>query len=360
MGFEYKRYTPPKKQKKLHSIIREEVYKDRSEFWGGQVSIAFPKQIRMGEKVTFVVCVDGVGTKILVAQLANQFKSIGIDAVAMTVNDVVCSGAQPFAFSDYLAYHAEMDEEVVKEIFEGIKDGCKDAMVEVVSGETAEMTQMLKGMVPESTFDLAGCAVGILLEKPILGEAIKNSDIVVGLESNGLHSNGFTLARPTLLKAFNPTAKYEVDTVFEPTGESICKELLRPTRIYVKEAMEALKELDIHGLGHVTGGGFTKLLRWCRHTKCGFVFNNLPPPPPIMSEIQESAGVELMEMYATFNMGIGFCFVLPPDQVDDLINICERNGTRAFAIGEATTENPGAIQIIVGRSSFSFRMSDDS
>lgn len=233
---------------------------------------------------------DGVGSKVLVAEACHKYDTIGIDCVAMNVNDIICVGAEPLALVDYLALDRPRPR-VVIEIMKGIKKGAREAGVAVVSGETAIVPDLVKG------FDLSATVVGLVKKsKVITGEEAEVGDVILGLRSSGIHSNGLTLARELLL-----STKHDLRTA---------RELLRPTRIYVKPITRLLKAgVEIHGLAHITGGAYSKLRRIGTRAKVGFHFDRLPEPPEIFKKMQKK--IQVREMYRTFNMGIGFLIICP-------------------------------------------------
>ncbi len=235
---------------------------------------------------------DGVGTKVLVAEACHKYDTIGIDCVAMNVNDIICLGAQPLALVDYLALEKPRPK-LVMDIMKGLQKGARQAGVAIVSGETAILPDLLKG------FDLSATVVGIVRKsKVITGADAEPGDVILGLRSSGIHSNGLTLARKTLLSP--------------KVNLSIARELLRPTRIYVRPITKLLRAgVEIHGLAHITGGAYSKLKRIGTRAKVGFHLNNLPEPPRIFSKIQARGRISEREMYRTFNMGIGFLVICP-------------------------------------------------
>jgi phosphoribosylformylglycinamidine cyclo-ligase len=239
---------------------------------------------------------DNVGTKVLVAEACQKYDTLGIDCVAMNVNDVICMGAEPLAMVDYLALE-KPNPRLVAEIMKGLQKGGREAGVAIVGGETAIVPDIVRH------FDLSGTVVGIVKKNHIItGEQAEPGDAVLGLASTGIHSNGLTLARKTLLV---PKA-----------NPKIVRELLRPTRIYVKEISKLLKSnLEIHGLAHITGGAYSKLKRIGQRANVGFQLDNLPDPPWVFKTIQSKARVPTAEMYRTFNMGIGFLVVCPRQTV---------------------------------------------
>ncbi|HYY51041.1 MAG TPA: phosphoribosylformylglycinamidine cyclo-ligase [Nitrososphaeraceae archaeon] len=281
--------------------------------------------IDIGSKV-LALHSDGVGTKVIVAQLMGRFDSIGIDCIAMNVNDIICVGAQPLAFIDYIALKAANDD-LVRKITKGLVKGAKQSDMAIIGGETAVLPDLISD-TSENAFDLAGTVLGVT-EKPnlILGDKIKTGDIILGVESSGLHSNGYTLARKVLLSKYTveDTAPYLIHTVGE--------ELLVPTTIYKKPVMDILKQkyISIHGIAHITGGSFAKLTRL--NTNVDYKLDNLPDSHGIFKQIQADGHIETKEMYRTFNMGVGFCIILQRRYVDPVISIFEKYNMTCTQIG---------------------------
>jgi phosphoribosylformylglycinamidine cyclo-ligase len=276
-------------------------------------------------KETLALHTDGVGTKVIVAQMMNKFNTIGIDCIAMNVNDVICVGAQPVAFIDYVAL-AQPNEWLLREIAQGLVKGAQQSRMAIIGGETAVLRDIISGD-SENAFDLAGMVMGVVKSKPILGERIKPGDIILGVESSGLHSNGYTLARKVLL------SKYSVDDYAEHLVQTVGEELLMPTRIYVRPVIEILKKrIKVHGLANITGGGFTKLPR----LNCGvrYVFDNLPSSMGIFKQIQVDGKIDSKEMYRTFNMGIGFCLICSRECTDDIVSVFEKYKMHCEVVGE--------------------------
>jgi phosphoribosylformylglycinamidine cyclo-ligase len=268
---------------------------------------------------------DGVGTKVIVAQLMNKFNTIGIDCVAMNVNDVICIGAQPIAFIDYIALR-DPSEWLLHEIARGLVKAAQHCEMAIVGGETAILPDVIAGDI-QNAFDLAGMVMGLVKGKPILGDTIKPGDIILGVESNGLHSNGYSLARKVLLSKYsvNDNANYLMHTVGE--------ELLKPTRIYVRPVMEILKKrMRVHGLANITGGAFTKLSRL--NSQVRYDFDDLPSPLGIFKQIQVDGNISNKEMYRTFNMGIGFCIIASSASTDEVIHIFKKHNMRCKQIGK--------------------------
>jgi len=278
---------------------------------------------------------DGVGTKVLVAQLVGKFDTVGIDCVAMNVNDLVCMGAEPVALVDYLVVERP-DGEMISEIMEGLAKGAEQANVAIVGGETAVMPDVVKGAVPGKGFDLAALSVGLVeVDKVVTGSRLSPGDVVVGVASSGIHSNGLTLARRVLLS----DGRSVHDTLPE-LDVSIGEELLKPTYIYVKPTLKALSSMEVHAVAHITGGAFTKLKRFEDYSRVGFKLDKLPEPPGVFKAIQRVGKVSWSEMYRTFNMGVGLCLMAPKEEADSLIDIYEAEGFEAWVIGEVV-EEPG-------------------
>lgn len=263
---------------------------------------------------------DGVGTKVLVAEAVGKFDTIGIDMVAMNVNDLLCVGAEPVALVDYLAVK-EPDERVFEEIAKGLYAGAEQAGMAIVGGETAVMPDLING------FDLAGTAIGVVEKgKVITGEKIRPGDAVIGISSSGIHSNGLTLARKLLIP------KYGLDYEYE--GRKLWEWLLEPTRIYVRAVLELLERVDVHGLAHITGGGLNNLKRL---TEYGFSLE-MPPIEGIFKLIHEN-GVPLEEMFRVFNMGVGFVAIVPKEEKEEALDLLNKH-YESFELG-TVIEEPG-------------------
>ena len=301
--------------------------------------------INIGKQV-LALHTDGVGTKTLVAQQMTRFDTIGIDCIAMNVNDIICTGAIPFAFVDYIGLK-KVNDELVKKIVKGLIVGAKIAKTAIVGGETAIVPELLAGNTDE-TFDLAGTAIGFVSNKNlILWNNIQIGDVILGVESIGLHSNGYTLARKVL-------SKYSMDQIPEFLTQSVGEELLIPTKIYVQPIMELLKDkkVTINGLAHITGGSFTKLKRL--NNKVRYNLSNLLPPFGIFKQIQKDGNIDIKEMYRTFNMGIGFCIILPKDNVDKSISLIEKNKMKVYQIGKVDSKGNGSVMGKVDNKKFIF------
>ncbi|MBI5227131.1 phosphoribosylformylglycinamidine cyclo-ligase [Candidatus Micrarchaeota archaeon] len=271
-----------------------------------------------------VIHTDGVGTKVLVAQELGKYDTVGLDAIAMSVNDILCMGAEPLVGVDYIAL-AKEDDELVEELMKGLVVGAKESNCPIVGGETAIMPEVIKGT--SKPFDLTFTVVGKVRKKIILGNEIEPGDVIVGLESSGLHSNAFTLARKAL-----DSKKWGL-------------EMLTPTRIYVKPVLEMIDNCEIHGIAHITGGAFSKITRL--NKEIGYVLDNLPKPKPIFNAIYEKVG-NWQEMYRTFNMGIGMVVIVPKSEADNIIKIAKKQGIGASIVGKVI-EKKGVFAKLDGK-----------
>lgn len=262
---------------------------------------------------TYTLHCDGVGTKIMVAQEVGKHDTIGIDAVAMNVNDLICIGSRPTAAVDYIAL-SRVDEVLVFQIMKGLVKACKESGVALVGGETAILPDMFaKEKGGRTAYDLSVTAAGLMEGKPITGEAMKPGDVVIGLASSGVHSNGYSLARKIL-----PKSKF--------------KELLTPTTIYVKPVMEMIAAAQVHGIAHITGGAFSKLSRIGRHGNVGFLLDAMPKPSGIFADLAAKVKSDY-ELYRTFNMGVGMCIVVDRSNADSIFSIARKYRIPAKTIG---------------------------
>jgi phosphoribosylformylglycinamidine cyclo-ligase len=268
---------------------------------------------KVGNSTLTMHC-DGVGSKVLVAEEMGKYDTVGIDAIAMNVNDLICIGSKPIVAVDYLAL-AESDEALVLEIMKGLVAGARESGVALIGGETAILPDMIKG--GKKPFDLAVTCVGIMEREMITGSALKTGDAIIGLESSGIHSNGYTLARKAL------------------SVDKWGRQMLEPTRIYVKPVLEMLDACDVHGIAHITGGAFSKLMRIGAYAKKGFVLDNMPEPAPVFSALAEKVQDE-REMHRTFNMGVGMCIMAPEAHENKLISIARRHRIKAQRVGTVT------------------------
>ncbi|WP_129690695.1 phosphoribosylformylglycinamidine cyclo-ligase [Gottfriedia acidiceleris] len=269
---------------------------------------------------------DGVGTKLKLAFQMDRHDTIGIDAVAMCVNDIVVQGAEPLFFLDYLAVGKAVPERI-EQIVKGVSDGCVQAGCSLVGGETAEMP----GMYPEDEYDIAGFAVGIV-DKPklVTGQSIKEGDILLGISSNGIHSNGYSLVRKVLLEKGGLTLDQHIDKL----GHTLGEELLRPTKIYVKPILNVLKKFEVKGMAHITGGGFIENIPRMLPEGIGAEIDyGSWPIQPIFDLLEEIGELKREEMFNIFNMGIGMVLAVSEENLHDTIKLLEEDGEKVFIIG---------------------------
>jgi phosphoribosylformylglycinamidine cyclo-ligase len=306
----------------------------------------FAGLVQLNRRQVLAIKTDGVGTKIFVAELLQKYDTIGIDCVAMNVNDIICTGAEPISFEDYIAIQ-DPDPDTMEQIAIGLKKGAEIAKVNIVGGETAVVPEMIRGMREGKGLDLVGMCVGIVdPEKIIDGNRVKDGDVLLGISSSGLHSNGYTLARKILLE----NMRFDLDRHFDELGRTLGDELIEPTYIYVPEVLKMLRNLDIKLMAHITSRGFLNLRVGKGY---GYVIEDLPPPPEIFKLIQRHGHVTDAEMYTRFNMGIGMCLVLPKKDVDSAIQLIEKHKKCAFILGYARKDPERKIAIkplgLVGR-----------
>ncbi|MDU7954585.1 MAG: phosphoribosylformylglycinamidine cyclo-ligase, partial [Clostridium perfringens] len=302
-------------------LIKEYAKKTMSEYvLNGLGSFAGMVELPEGYKKPVLVSgTDGVGTKLDIACKKRKFDTVGIDCVAMCVNDILCHGAKPLFFLDYIAC-GKLEAEVSSDLVKGVAEGCIKSQCSLIGGETAEMP----GMYKEGDYDIAGFAVGIVdKDKIINGKDIKAGDKLIGIASSGVHSNGYSLIR----KVFK-----NLDEDFN--GKAIWEELLTPTKIYVKPVLSLLEKFNIKGMAHVTGGGFYENLpRMLSEEGLSIVINkNSYEIPEIFKKLME-LGVQEEEIYNTFNMGIGFVLCVEEDEVEEVLKELSKQGEKAFEIG---------------------------
>jgi len=268
---------------------------------------------------------DGVGTKLMIANLVNKHDTVGIDLVAMNVNDILCAGAKPLFFLDYLAC-GSLKDKVLKEVVKGIIEGCRQSGCSLIGGETAEMP----GIYKLEDYDLAGFAVGVVEKKKIInGASIKKGDCVVGLASSGLHSNGFSLARRALSLS---------------EQKSLSHAFLKPTKIYVQPVLKALERFDIKGMAHITGGAFfEKMTKILPKGRCFAIDRSSWSVPKIFQIIQSKGNISDKEMFTTFNMGIGFVLVVDKAKAASLVKFFNQCRFPACIIGEVVNHSQKRI-----------------
>ena len=281
---------------------------------------------------------DGCGTKVKLAFLMDKHDTIGIDAVAMCVNDVACAGGEPLFFLDYIACGKNYPERIAT-IVSGVAEGCKQSGCALIGGETAEHP----GLMPEDEYDLAGFSVGVCDKKDIItGEAIKDGDVLIGIASSGVHSNGFSLVRNVF-----EMSKESLDTYYDELGETLGEALIRPTIIYVK-ALKAVKDagVTIHGCSHITGGGFYENIpRMLPGSVKAVVKKDSYDIPPVFKLIQSTGDIAEEMMYNTFNMGLGMVIAVDSKDVDATLTGIESAGQKAFVVGDVVAGN-GDVELV--------------
>jgi phosphoribosylformylglycinamidine cyclo-ligase len=324
------------KSKKALAILQE-TYKHSAH--GAMMHLPYGNIFPLTEDNFLDLVIEGVGTKVLLAQLANKYDTIGVDAVAMAVNDVIRSGATPLAIADNV--HAQTSNPaLVKEWLKGIAKGAKEAECPVVSGEIGDVAEIIKGTAKGKGFDMVVAAIGQVAKPQIItGKNIKPGDLVIGLRSSGLHSNGISLARKILFKPWG--GKYEPNAIPDGFNREIVQEALEPTRIYVKPLLKVAKEVKVKAAVHVTGDAYLKFNNLTRFSQgIGFEFNNFKPQP-VFGLIQKTAQelsltITDEEMFKTFNMGWGFAIIVDKIDADKALAALEKTEVKPELIGKVT------------------------
>lgn len=293
----------------------------------------------LGANLGLAIATDGVGTKLLVAGALGKYDTVGIDCVAMNANDILCVGAEPLAMVDYVAVKST-DGDQLLELAKGLVEGARRARISIPGGETAQVAEMLAGGA--EAFDLVGTCVGAVpLDAVITGERVAPGDAIVGYASTGIHSNGLTLARRVFERAAWP-----LDRPVPEFGRTLGEELLAPTAIYVDLALALRDALDVRALAHITGDGFLNLARV--PAAVGFGITALPPEPAVFALIRELGGIPDAELYRVFNMGAGFCAVVPEADAERALAIGAEHGVECWRLGSAAAEHPGEVHIDAG------------
>lgn len=289
------------------------------------------------QEPVLVAGTDGVGTKLKLAFMMDKHDTIGQDCVAMCVNDILCQGAKPLFFLDYIAT-GKLNAEKAAEIVKGIAEGCKAAGCALIGGETAEMP----GFYPENEYDVAGFTVGMVdKSKAITGKNIKAGDCIIGIASSGLHSNGFSLVRKLFFELNHMSPQQYV----EELGDKLGDVLLKPTKIYVRSVLEVLKVVDVKGIAHITGGGFYENIPRILPSDTAVEIDlSSWQIPPIFKLIKEMGNIDNDEMFKTFNMGIGLMMVVNKEDIDTVLNILRQQGEEAYVIGRITA---GEKQVVL-------------
>ena len=314
----------------VKKTMRSEVLTNLGGF-SGAFSMEKFKQM---EKPTLVSGTDGVGTKLKLAFLLDKHDTVGIDCVAMCVNDIACAGGEPLFFLDYIACGKNYPEKIAQ-IVKGVAEGCIQSDAALIGGETAEMP----GFYPEDEYDLAGFAVGIVDEKDIIsGKDLAEGDVLIGIASSGVHSNGFSLVR----KVF-PMTRESLDTYYEELGKTLGEALIEPTRIYVK-ALASVKKagVRIKACSHITGGGFYENIpRMLREGTRAVVEKNSYEVPAIFRLLMKTGNIDEHMMYNTYNMGIGMVLAVDPEKAEDAITAIREAGDQAYVIGRIAAGEKG-------------------
>ncbi len=304
----------------------------------GGFSSLFAIDTEKFKQPVLVSSTDGVGTKLAVAQMCSKHDTIGIDLVAMCVNDIVVGGATPLCFLDYFST-GKLDLDVAVEIVEGIAEGCKQAKCSLVGGETAEMP----GLYKSGEYDLAGFTVGIIdRDKIIDGSNIRVGNTIIGLSSSGLHSNGFSLVRKICFEDLN----LKVEDYIEEFGCTLGEELLKPTRIYVESVLNVIRNYPINGMVHNTGGGFIDNIPRILPKGCAAQIDRSAwTVPPVFVFLQEKGSIPADEMYRTFNMGIGLIAIVAEEHTSDILQRFEALGENPYIIGQVVSQQPDEPQV---------------
>mgnify|MGYP001267714851 CR=1 FL=1 len=313
---------------------RPEVMTDIGGF-GGLFSLNTGKY----QRPTLVAATDGVGTKLKLAFMLDKHDTVGIDLVAMCVNDIIVQGAEPLFFLDYLAT-GKLEPEKAVEIVKGIAEGCKQANCALLGGETAEMP----GMYGDNEYDLAGFSVGVVNnDKLIDGSTITVGDKIIGIASTGLHSNGFSLARKIFIDTLGLDMASQPEELDRPLGEV----LLTPTRIYVKSILNLIRNFNIKGIAHITGGGLLENIpRVLPHQCKAVIQRDSWEKPAIFEMLRKGGNIPEEEMYRTFNYGIGMILVVPPNEVEEIIDRLTGLGEKACVIGEIKASEQAHVELV--------------
>ncbi|MFL5893769.1 MAG: phosphoribosylformylglycinamidine cyclo-ligase [Thermoleophilaceae bacterium] len=299
--------------------------------------------LRLDDSTGLALCTDGVGSKVIVAEQAGRFDTVGIDCIAMNVNDVVCVGAEPIAIVDYIAVE-DAQPEMLRQIALGLRAGAEQAGVEIPGGELAQLPDLIRGHPSPTGFDLCASCVGLVpLARVVTGQAIRPGDAVIGIPSSGIHSNGLTLARRVLTDLG--------EAPVELGGRSVADELLEPTVIYVRAVLDLLaSKVGVRGLAHITGDGFLNLARL--EAEVGYRIDAPLPVPPLFRLIADRGDVDEAELWEVFNMGCGFCAVVPESDAEAAVALLSQRHPGTAVIGEVTAHD-GLVELpragLVGR-----------
>ncbi len=318
-----------KEEKAIKSILNNNMM-PRTQGVGKPLGGHYAGMIEFGENA-LVLCTDGVGSKVEIAKEIKKYDTVGIDCIAMNVNDAICMGAEPLAFVDYLAIE-DPKPEITQQIGKGLAKGAELSNINIIGGETASLPELING------FDLAGTCLAYVKKTDIItGEHIQEGDVIIGLSSSGIHSNGYTLARKVIeTTAFSYNEPYPGE---EHSTQTLGEVMLRPTTIYVKEILELIKHIHVKGLSHITGGGLRNLNR-LNNTVC-YEINKPLPVPPIFKLLQEKGNISNKEMYQTFNMGMGFAIIVEEKNAKETLKILKKSSQATSQIVGAITKGRG-------------------
>jgi phosphoribosylformylglycinamidine cyclo-ligase len=335
----------PREQEALNKMLYwfKKTYSFRSGIGSTFYSIGhFANILEMGAGLGLVLTTDGVGTKLIIAQMLDKYDTVGIDCIANNVNDILCLGAEPVALLDYIAINT-VNEQVLEDIAKGLCMGAEEAHICIPGGEIAQVADMLACTNGATSVDLVGSAIGVVGLSPqrtdlpplVDGKKITPGDIVIGLLSSGLHSNGYSLARKVLLDQ----AKLRLDQYVDELGKTLGEELLTPTSIYVDPVLSLLRKgLSVHGMVNVSGGGLLSLGRL--PADYSYVIKNILSPPPVFKLIQKYGSIPDTVMFAAFNMGIGFCLICAETDAERVIEEVHSKGHKAMRLGKVL-DKPG-------------------
>jgi phosphoribosylformylglycinamidine cyclo-ligase len=294
----------------------------------------FANVIDIGGGQGLAICTDGVGSKSIIAQMTGKYDTIGIDCVAMNVNDLICLGARPLSMVDYIAVE-RADAQMLGALAQGLAEGARQAGISISGGEIAQLKDSVRG------FDIVGMAVGTVpLDHILTGSDLVPGDVVIGLASSGIHANGMTLARQVLFER----AGLAIDWIIPELGVALGKELLRPTLIYVREIMDLIAAVPgIKALINITGDGFLNLPRVA--APVGFVLDDLPPEPPIFRLIERLGGIARAEMFEVYNMGVGFCVLAAAEAAEAALALFARHDRQARVIGHVVADAQKGVHL---------------
>ena len=299
--------------------------------------------LKLNDDLAIAISTDGVGSKTIIASALGRYDTIGFDCVAMNVNDIICVGARPFAMVDYLGVNT-LEPGMTEEILRGLGAAAKEASIAIPGGELAQLPEVIgsngRDEGDPTAFDLVGTCIGTCHpDRLVLGRSIEPGDAILGLASSGVHSNGLTLARKSLLQA----GRFQLADEVSSLGRSIGEELLEPTEIYVRAAVDLWNAgIETRGLVHITSDGFTNLCRL--DAPVGYDLQDLPEVPAVFDVIRKAGGIDDAEMYRVFNMGVGFVIIVSEDQVDDALTRISSSGYRAQRIG-TVDDDEGRVKI---------------